>query len=145
MPRGGVRPNSGRKKGSVEAKTIARRAEKELMRERLREKVNEHFDPMVEAQISHAKGIKFLVLREKKTGKFTRIGKDKAELLVAADDDSLELVEVWEKDPNVQAFTDLLNRAIDKPTEQVNMQVSTDDVRVARLLAGRQRAAKVGE
>ena len=27
-------------------------------------------------------------------------------------------IEVWEKDPSVQAFTDLLNRYLDKPKEQ---------------------------
>jgi len=32
--------------------------------------------------------------------------------------DSEEIIEVWEKDPSVQAFTDLLNRALDKPAEQ---------------------------
>ena len=30
-----------------------------------------------------------------------------------------EIIEVWEKDPSVQAFTDLLNRAIDKPADQL--------------------------
>jgi hypothetical protein len=29
-----------------------------------------------------------------------------------------ETVEVWQKDPSVPAFTDLLIRAIDKPAEQ---------------------------
>jgi len=29
-----------------------------------------------------------------------------------------EIIEVWEKDPKVQAFTDLMNRCIDKPKEQ---------------------------
>jgi hypothetical protein len=27
-------------------------------------------------------------------------------------------IRVWQKDPSVQAFTDLLNRAVDKPAEQ---------------------------
>jgi len=34
---------------------------------------------------------------------------------------------IFSKDPNVQAFTDLLNRAIDKPSEQV--QVTGDGSR----------------
>jgi hypothetical protein len=36
----------------------------------------------------------------------------------------LEIIEVWEKDPSVQAFTDLMNRTIDKPVEQVQADVS---------------------
>jgi hypothetical protein len=32
-----------------------------------------------------------------------------------------EIIEVWEKDPNVMAFTDLLNRAIGKPVESVEV------------------------
>jgi hypothetical protein len=28
------------------------------------------------------------------------------------------VIEVWTKDPSTQAFTDLMNRAIDKPKEQ---------------------------
>jgi hypothetical protein len=30
-------------------------------------------------------------------------------------------VEVWEKDPNVTAFTDLINRLVGKPTEHVEV------------------------
>jgi hypothetical protein len=29
-----------------------------------------------------------------------------------------DIIEVWEKDPSVSAFTDLMNRALDKPKEQ---------------------------
>ena len=29
-----------------------------------------------------------------------------------------ETIQVWQKDPSVSAFTDLMNRAIDKPVEQ---------------------------
>jgi len=29
---------------------------------------------------------------------------------------------IYTKDPSVQAFTDLMNRALDKPTEQVQLQ-----------------------
>jgi len=39
-----------------------------------------------------------------------------------------EVIEVWEERPNVQAFTDLLNRTIDKPIEQVNADVKGDFV-----------------
>jgi hypothetical protein len=72
---------------------------------------------LVDAQLANAKGIKYLVVREKKSGKFIRVteamARQKQELT-----DNEEIIEVWEKDPSVQAFTDLMNRAIDKPKEQ---------------------------
>ena len=49
-------------------------------------------------------------------------------------------VEIWAKDPSVQAFSDLLNRAIDKPKEQPQeLQHSGSIEFVARLQAARQR------
>jgi hypothetical protein len=94
--------------------------------------------PLVDAQIDNALGIKFLVAREKKSGKFTRVedirGKIKAH-------DGEEIIEVWEKDPSVHAFTDLMNRTIDKPAETIQAEISeTVDV-VQRLAAGRKRVA----
>jgi hypothetical protein len=32
-----------------------------------------------------------------------------------------EIIEVWEKEPSTQAAADLLNRALDKPTESVDV------------------------
>lgn len=98
--------------------------QKEVARERLRELVMAQMDGLVEAQIANAKGIKYLVAREKKSGKFRRLSEAQALLETggeAAND--LEIIEVWEKDPSVQAFTDLMNRTIDKPIEQVDSTV----------------------
>lgn len=51
-----------------------------------------------------------------------------------------DVVIVWEKDPSVQAFTDLLNRAIDKPIERTDVQVTDDwEKRAARLASARYR------
>ena len=53
-----------------------------------------------------------------------------------------EVVEVWEKDPSTQAFTDLLNRALDKPREQVfDVNVGAQDELIKRLDEGRARVA----
>jgi len=60
MPRGGARPGAGRKKGFDALR----------QHERIREMVAAAQDEMVAAQIEAAKGIKYLVAREKKTGKF---------------------------------------------------------------------------
>lgn len=72
------------------------------------------------AQVAHAKGLSYLVTRDKRTGKFIRVG------AAVARRTNEETIEVWEKDPSVQAFTALLNRAIDKPVERTDVQVTDD-------------------
>lgn len=132
MPRGEKRAG-GRPKGSKGTKTL----EKEEARRLLRELVIRDLQPLVEAQKANAMGIKYLVVRDK-TGKFIRVGEAMAKL---ATDESV--VEVWEKDPSVQAFTDLLNRTLDKPTEHVEMEHSGEvTVLEDRIKAGRERARR---
>jgi hypothetical protein len=113
MARGGKRRGAGRPKGSKDPQTLS----KEQAREALRQIVIAEMHALVDAQLANAKGIKYLVVREKKSGKFIRVteamARQKQELT-----DNEEIIEVWEKDPSVQAFTDLMNRAIDKPKEQ---------------------------
>jgi|SRR6185503_20920722 len=105
----------GPKKGAIYKPTIT----KEQAREALRQIVLKHMDAMVAAQIANSQGLKYLVTRNSKTGKFERVSKEHMEaLLESGDEDALERVEVWDKDPSVQAFTDLMNRALDKPKEQ---------------------------
>jgi len=132
MARGGSRKGAGRPKG---AQTL----EKEALRELVRQRVAKELGPMVDAQIANAKGIKYLVVREKATGKFKRV----AENAAASLDPEEEIIEVWEKDPSVQAFTDLLNRTIDKPAEQLQeIKLSGEVNLVSRLHAARTRLAK---
>jgi hypothetical protein len=117
MPRGGPRPNSGPKKGSKHASTIT----KEQAREALRTIVLEEMRELVSAQIAQAKGLSYMVVRQKSTGKFLRVAEQQAANL----DPDEEVIEIWEKDPSTPAFTDLMNRALDKPKEQeqdVNVQ-----------------------
>jgi hypothetical protein len=109
--RGGARQGAGRKKGSKWPSTLT----KEAARDALRQIVLKRMDRLVEAQIAHAEGLKYLVTRDKKTGKFIRVTEAMAKAKSGANE---ETIEVWEKDPSVQAFTDLMNRAIDKPAEQ---------------------------
>ena len=111
MPRGGARPNSGPAKGTKygpQQQTIT----KVEAREAVRAAIARHADALVEAQIANAKGLQYLVYRNKKSGKFERV-----KALEDVDQDE-NTIEVWEKDPSVQAFTDLLNRYLDKPKEQ---------------------------
>lgn len=108
----------GRIKGSKNKATL----DKEAAREALRALVKEHLAEMTAAQIANAKGVKYLVARDKQTGKFRRLT---AEALASFEEGGeREVVEVWEKDPNVSAFTDLLNRTLDKPAEHVQQTVS---------------------
>jgi hypothetical protein len=113
----------GRPKGSKSKKTL----EKEAARVVLRELVLAEMQPMVEAQVKHAKGISYLVYREKKGGKFTKVTADNAqEVFKLADkkgDEGGVIIEVWEKEPHTPAFTDLMNRAIDKPADQLTAQL----------------------
>ncbi len=121
MARGGARPNSGPKKGTKYAPTI----NKEQARDALRQVVLKHMDSMVASQVAHAKGLSYLVGRDK-AGKFKKLTSTEAEKALAGESD-YTTVEVWEKDPSVQAFTDLMNRALDKPKEQdqdINANVS---------------------
>ena len=111
--RGGARPNSGPAKGTKYAPTLA----KEAAREALRVVVMRHMDDMLRAQIAHAKGIGHLYTRDK-GGKFTKIeNQAQIDRLLT---EGVEDTDYWifAKDPSVQAFTDLMNRALDKPKEQ---------------------------
>lgn len=107
-------------KGHVTRKTMEKREAQEY----LRQMVIAELGPMTEAQVSNAKGLKYLVVRDK-SGKFLRVGE------AMARNSEEETIEVWEKDPSIAAFTDLLNRALDlpaKPAEDVNIK--------AKLLIG---------
>ena len=111
MPKGGRRAGAGRPKGSKDPQTL----HKEQAREVLRALVFAEMSPLVAAQIAQARGLKYLVTRDKKTGKFIRVTEAMAKVKLGTHE---EIIEVWEKDPSVQAFTDLMNRTIDKPAEQ---------------------------
>lgn len=138
-PKGGKREGAGRPKGTLNASTIT----KEQAREALRQIVLREMDELAAAQIAHAKGLKYLVTRNSKTGKFERVTKERMEqLLESGDETTLETIEVWDKDPSVQAFTDLMNRALDKPKEQEQeLKITGEADLIAALYAGRTRAA----
>lgn len=113
MPRGGARPNSGPKKGTKYAPTLS----KEAAREAVREVVMRHMDRMLRSQVANAVGIGHLYTRDK-AGKFNKI-ENAAEVdkLLAEGEENRDYW-IFTKDPSVQAFTDLMNRALDKPKEQ---------------------------
>jgi hypothetical protein len=129
MARGGARPGAGRKKGKKLQLTLA----KEAAREAVRQKVTEHLAPLIHAQIADACGLKYLVVRDTRTGTIIRVSEATARAKLRSGE---EILEVWEKAPNVRAFADLLNRALDRPKEQQrDVHMSEDWDELAAMLA----------
>jgi hypothetical protein len=135
VPRGGKRAGAGKPKGYQHKPTL----EKLAAREFVRQMVTQSLTPMIQAQIANAMGIGHVYTRDK-GGKFTRI-EDQAHidrLLTEGTED--EDYWIFAKDPSTQAFTDLLNRALDKPKEQEQeIRVTGMDDLLARLVAARAR------
>ena len=92
---------------------------KEAAREFVRQKVIERLSSLVDAQLDNAEGIKHLMMRDPTTGKFERVTGDARDIDRALK--TKNATWIYTKDPSVQAFTDLLNRALDKPIEQMHV------------------------
>jgi hypothetical protein len=118
MPRGGARPNSGPKKGSKRPHTLI----KDLQREHLRQQVFAAQDAIVAAQIRAAIGLAHFFLRDEH-GQFKRIT-DEDEIEQALNSGNPNAFWIDTKDPNTAASKDLLDRALDKPTESVEQMVT---------------------
>lgn len=108
---GGKRKGAGKPKGVLWPSTL----DKLAAREYVRQKITAALDPILDAHIANAIGRRYLVKRDKRTGKFIGVTEAMAKAELGSDE---EIIEVWEKDPSAQASMDLLNRAIDKPKEQ---------------------------
>lgn len=118
MAKGGTRVG-GKPKGYQAPATLDKLAAREFVRDQ----VTAALGPLLKAQIANAQGFSVLVSRDAKTGKFTP---------VEAESGVKDATEIWLVKPNVQAFTDLLNRAIDKPAEQVQeIKISSDVVEMS--------------
>lgn len=87
-------------------------------REALREIVTRELENLVAAQLANAKGISHFFLRDK-AGQFVKIEDPKLIEQALNSGDEGSYYYIFTKDPSIQAFTDLMNRALDKPTEQV--------------------------
>jgi hypothetical protein len=113
--RGGRREGAGRPAGRKELKTL----EKEQAREYVRQVVTARLGSLLEAQLDNAEGIRHLMMRDPKSGKFERITGDAKQIDKALK--SKNATWIYTKDPSIAAFTDLLNRAIDKPAEHIQV------------------------
>src|SRR5262249_379133 len=84
-------------------------------RELARQKITENLERLLNAQIDNAVGIRHLMMRDPKTGQFERVTGDAKQI-----DKALKTKTgfwIYTNDRNVQGFTDLMNRCIDKPSE----------------------------
>jgi hypothetical protein len=131
MAHGGKRPGAGAKKGTCPPVTF----EKNALRATARNIIGPHMADLIAAHVAHAKGLSYLVYRDKESGKFERV---KA---IEDVDQEANAIEVWEKDPSVQSFTDLMNRLMDKPSEHVELTGADGGPLelVARVAAARKR------
>jgi hypothetical protein len=113
---GGARPGAGKPRGVKWPSTLR----KEEARELVRRYVTERLPQFLDAMSDNITGIRHLMMRDPKTGKFERVTGDAKQIDKALK--SNNACWIYTKDPNVQAFTDLLNRAIDKPAEHVEIE-----------------------
>lgn len=90
----------------------------------MRVHITERVLPMLDAQIQHATGISHMFLR-RPDGTFER-SDDPDAILNALNSGDETSYYVFTKDPSVQAFSDLMNRAIDKPAESMTVEHSGD-------------------
>lgn len=125
---GGKRAGAGRPAGTKNASTIS----KEQARDALRAVIISHMDEMVAAQVAHSKGLKYLVYRDK-SGKFVKVTQEMMDAWAKGTQPEDITLEVWEKDPSVQAFTDLMNRALDKPKEQEQEHNISGELKISWL------------
>jgi hypothetical protein len=97
--------------------------DKVLAREELRRIVIAAMPQLLRAQLAHAQGIGHLYTRDK-TGKFTKIENQAQADQLLTEGAEGEDYWIFMKDPSVQAFTDLMNRALDKPVDAVTVEHS---------------------
>jgi hypothetical protein len=109
----------GIKKGQKHQATI----DKEYHREVLRHLVVAQLEPMAMAQVEHAKGVQYMVLRMP-DGTFARATDEKQ--IDAACAVGAQAFKIMTQAPNTQAFTALLDRALDKPAEQLKVSGDPD-------------------
>jgi len=114
---GGARPGAGKPRGRKWASTIT----KEAAREVLRTQVIQQLEPLVQAQIDNAMGIRHTFLRDEQ-GRFVQLTDPKQIEIALNSGDEGKYYWTYTKDPSIQAFTDLMNRALGKPVEAVQVE-----------------------
>ena len=135
-PKGHPRYGGGIRKGQKTRKTL----EKEAALALLRQKVSEQIEPLVEAQIDSAVGIRHLMFRDPKCGKFVRAEDEKQmDVALKLKEEGGESFWVYVKDPSTQAFTDLINRTLGKRVESLTAEVTVDGGPVVERILARMK------
>jgi hypothetical protein len=110
MPRGGPRPGAGRPNGTKNPETL----EKARVQAACRQLYLQKAETIWGAQIKHAQGVQYLMLR-RKDGTYARATDQKQVEAWAATGGTTG--ELFTQAPNVQAFTALEDRVFGKPKE----------------------------
>ena len=136
MPKG--RKTGGRQKGSLNKATL------DLMRERetLRQQILESRGPMTAAQIAHAQGVSYMVLRMP-DGTFARATEEKQ--IDAACAVGASAFKIFTQAPNPQAYSTLMAYAVDRPKEQpqdLNVKGTIDVIEVLKQRHQRRKKAE---
>lgn len=138
MPRGGARPNSGPKKGTKYAPTIA----KEIAREQLRALLTKQLEPVAESLVSRCKGVRYFVTRNKKTGKYELVT-NPDQVIKALNNEDENCGEFYTDKPDTAAIKEFFDRTVDKAKEQEQeIKITGEADLIAKLIAGRKRAAE---
>lgn len=118
-PKPGTPQAGGIPKGYKFPKTL----QKEEGKARLRELVLANLDPIVRGLIGKATGINHMMLRDETTGQWMRLTEPEQieRALNAEGAEEGKTYWIHTKDPDVPAATDILNRAIGKPVEDVQI------------------------
>jgi len=109
----------GRPKGTLAPKTL----EKLEAREALRKQITAALTPMTQAQITHAQGISYMILR-RVDGTFARA--TDVDQIDAACAEGASAFQIFTQQPNHQAYAYLVDQAIDKAPQHVQLTGKDD-------------------
>jgi hypothetical protein len=128
---GGRRPGAGRPKGTTgipKASTIS----KAEAREAHRRVIEKSALRMIRSQVAAAIGIGHVYSRDQH-GKFTRIENEAVADQLLTEGTEGKDYWIFMKDPSTAAFTDLMNRAFDKPKQEQDITLTHDGPLVIRI------------
>lgn len=117
---------SGNPKGGPKGRKWPKTLEREACERAFQQLIMESVRPMTEAHIANAQGVKYLIARDKRTGKFIPLTEEMARIKLTGAENEHEIIELWEDKPNVQAYSDLMNRAFGKPTEKTENLIQAE-------------------
>lgn len=130
----------GRQKGTRNVATVEKELDIAWERELIRRQVLQQRGPMIDAQIDHAKGVYYMLIR-RPDGTYSR-ATDESQINAAVAIGG-EALKVFTQAPNPQSFSTLMAYAVDKPKEQPQeVQISgTLELVASKLSTARKRLA----